>query len=354
MLQGCLAGGDPCPGLFCDEVGDVCFECSVDGDCDDGLFCNGAETCSGGACQAGGDPCPGQGCDEAGDQCVAEPQAQLEWGTVTVGSSPVTVALAQTYFNPVVVTTIRYANNTVPVVTRISNVTAAGFDVRLQNPSGGSVASETVDYLVVEEGAWTVDGVAVEAFTTTSTLTDENNSWVGEAQSYGQSYTAPVVLGQVMSGNDPDWSVFWCQGASRTDPPSASVLRTGKTVAEDFDTTRADETIGVVVIESGHGTIGGVEYEAALGADTVRGVTNAPPYTYTFVAAFTSAPAVAVATMAGVDGGNGGWAYLYGSAPATASTLDLVIDEDQVGDSERNHTSEQVGYVAFATAGVYP
>lgn len=44
--------------------------CQNNGDCDDGLFCNGAETCSAGSCQAGTDPCPGQGCDEVSDTCV--------------------------------------------------------------------------------------------------------------------------------------------------------------------------------------------------------------------------------------------------------------------------------------------
>jgi hypothetical protein len=46
-------------------------ECSIDADCDDGLFCNGAETCNAGSCQAGSNPCPGQSCDEATDSCVA-------------------------------------------------------------------------------------------------------------------------------------------------------------------------------------------------------------------------------------------------------------------------------------------
>ena len=32
----CQAGSDPCPGELCDETGDVCVECFVDGDCDDG------------------------------------------------------------------------------------------------------------------------------------------------------------------------------------------------------------------------------------------------------------------------------------------------------------------------------
>ena len=127
---------------------------------------------------------------------------------------------------------------------------------------------------------------------------DAPTNWIGQAQTYGQSYVSPVVLGQVMSSNDAAFSVFWDQGTARTDPPIASTLRTGKTVCEDTNTARAAETVGFVVIESGHGTIGGVEYEAALGADTVAGVTNAPPYAYTFNTPFATAPTVAVTTMA--------------------------------------------------------
>jgi hypothetical protein len=70
-VLGCQAGGDPCGPFGCDEGGDVCLECNVDADCDDGLFCNGSESCSAGSCQAGSDPCPGQSCDESGDQCSA-------------------------------------------------------------------------------------------------------------------------------------------------------------------------------------------------------------------------------------------------------------------------------------------
>ena len=327
--------------------------CLDDNDCDDGLFCNGAETCVGGVCQPGTDPCPGQACDEENDQCVPEPTAQLESGSVTVGGSPVTVNLTNTYFSPVVVCSIQYNNNSIPVVARVTDVTSTSFDVYVQNPSGGGVSAENVSYLVVEEGTWTIDGVNLEAQTYLSTVTDENNSWIGEAQSYGQSYTNPVVLGQVMSDNDPAWSVFWCQGSSRTNPPSSSALVTGKTVCEDTDTTRADETIGFIVFEAGHGTIGGVEFEALLGADSVQGVADSPPYTYAFSTPFAYAPTVAVTTMAGVDGGNGGWSYSYGSTLATTTTLYLAVDEDQIGDTERNHTAEQVGYVAFGTPLVY-
>lgn len=47
--------------------------CSVPADCDDGFFCNGAESCVASACQSGTDPCPGQGCDEVNNVCVPPP-----------------------------------------------------------------------------------------------------------------------------------------------------------------------------------------------------------------------------------------------------------------------------------------
>ncbi len=44
--------------------------CEYDEDCDDGLFCNGQETCVGGGCQPGTDPCgPGDICNEETDFC---------------------------------------------------------------------------------------------------------------------------------------------------------------------------------------------------------------------------------------------------------------------------------------------
>ena len=91
-----------------------------------------------------------------------------------------------------------------------------------------------------------------------------------------------------------------------------------------------------------------MEFEAALGADTVRGIKKKPPYTYNFDTSFASAPSIALLTMAGVDDNNGGWAQVYGATLATATSLFLWIDEDQIGDTERKHGTEQVGYLVFA------
>lgn len=187
----------------------------------------------------------------------------------------------------------------------------------------------------------------MEAVKYTSTVTAHNGSWVAEARTYQNSYTSPVVVGQVMSANDTDWSVFWSMGSSRDNPASASSLSVGKHVGEDPDTTRVDETIGYIVIESGSGTINGIAYEAALGADSVRGVGNSSsPYTYNLSGGLSTASAAA-ASISGMDGVNGAWAVLSGSPSITTTNIGLHALEDQMDDQEQNHATTQVGYIVF-------
>jgi hypothetical protein len=84
--------GDPCPGPdgdgncseTCNEIADACNGADPnDTACQDGLFCNGADRCSAGACSVHiGDPCPGpdgdgncaERCNESTDSCtLADP-----------------------------------------------------------------------------------------------------------------------------------------------------------------------------------------------------------------------------------------------------------------------------------------
>jgi hypothetical protein len=58
---------------FFDDVR-VSAECTDVGDCEDGLFCNGAEACLGKVCVSGPVPCPPQQfCSESTDQCLDQP-----------------------------------------------------------------------------------------------------------------------------------------------------------------------------------------------------------------------------------------------------------------------------------------
>ena len=71
----CPSDGNPCTTDVCNGAG-VCGANNITA-CDDGLFCNGADTCSGGACSVhAGNPCTGGGqcngqCSESLDSCAA-------------------------------------------------------------------------------------------------------------------------------------------------------------------------------------------------------------------------------------------------------------------------------------------
>jgi hypothetical protein len=83
----CNEATDSChtpAGTACTDDGNVCTDDRCDGSgncvhppnaapCDDGVFCNGADTCAGGTCSVhSGDPCPDPDhCDETGASCVA-------------------------------------------------------------------------------------------------------------------------------------------------------------------------------------------------------------------------------------------------------------------------------------------
>lgn len=92
----------------------------------------------------------------------------------------------------------------------------------------------------------------------------------------------------------------------------------------------------------------GIPYEAGLGAETVRGVEDAPPYLYP-LSSFLSTATHALAAPAGMDGPGGGWPILYGAGALAPNALGLAIEEDWYFDPERNHTTEQVAYVVFGT-----
>ena len=281
--------------------------------------------------------------DNDDDDDVSSSGSKLKTGVITgVTSDWKTVSLSRTYNSMVVIATPNYTlASEDPMVVRIRNASGNSFQVRADSP-GGTVSAIDIHYVVVEEGVYE----GMEAVKYNSTVTDQNNSWIGETRSYQNSYSNPVVLGQVMTFNDEGFSTFWAYGNSRANPPSATKLNTGKSVAEDKDTSRNDETIGYIVIESGSGIIDGISYAAAVGSDII---THAEKnYTINHANAV-----VAIATITAMDGTNGGWAVLSSDTPVSETSLKLSIDEDIIGDKETAHTTEQVAYIVFSSEGSY-
>jgi len=263
------------------------------------------------------------------------------------------VKLKGVYIDPVVACTYRLDNTGVaPNLVRVSNVTGTGFDIKVQTPQTAVGVDSDVYCLVAESGVHTLpNGTVFEAGTTLSTATNSAGDWSTSKQQrveLGHSFTAPAVLGQVMSENDDRFSSFWSSNCvDRTNPPTANALCVGKNVLEDPVSTRLDETLGYIVVETGAGTVDGVSFEAALGVESIAGVGNPPgsepPRSYTLAGDY----AHGVATVAGIEGNNGGWAVLFGADPLPTNAIDLAIDEDTIADSERVHTEERVAYWVF-------
>ncbi len=277
-------------------------------------------------------------------QSISIPAVGTDWVPVTVTGS---------YTDMVVVCSIVQTNNFVPQITRVRVTANNQFEVRLQSPSNNILLNERVDCVVAEQGNWLLpNGDQFEARLYQSSITDRKGSWIGEQQNYLNSYINPVVIGQVMSYNDSNWSTFWNQGSARRNIPSNTVIKTGKMVGEDPNTTRSTETIGYMVFERNSGTINGIEFETAVGTDSIRGWNNsASGNTYSLLNSYATT-SISIASITAMDGNNGGWSTIRG--PVFGNQLTISIDEDQVLDTERNHTTEQVSYLIMSESGVVP
>jgi hypothetical protein len=251
----------------------------------------------------------------------------------------------------VVVATPVYSTLSVdPVVSRVRNANGNSFELKIQNPGGNTSGLYDVHYVVVESGVYTEGehGVTMEAMRFNSTQTSARNDWNYEERDCANNYITPVVLGQIMTDNNDEWSVFWASkvGQRNRAPVSYSISATKQIAEDNVNPTRADEVIGVIVIEAGGGVIGDLYYEAGVGDDIVMGVGNSSgPQTYNLD--MINNASTAVLSAAGVDGGNGGWPVLAGADPVSANALNLIYDEDQIRDDERNHTTEEVAYLTF-------
>jgi hypothetical protein len=266
-----------------------------------------------------------------------------------------TVPLEKTYVSPIVVCTVDYGdifnNLLLPAVVRMKDVGSTSFDIKLQNPNGDALESDGRDVhcVVVEEGSWQMpDGRNIEANKYESTSTDGRRTvWIGEEQDYTNSYSSPIVLGQVMSYIDERWSVFWSRGSNRGKAPDSSFLFTGKHVGE-ASTTRKNEIVGYIVIEKGHATSGGIEIETSRFL-LVDQVYRTKKVTHEFDTAFIEKPAGAVLSQVTMKGIDGSWAISAGIV--SNESMEVALDEDRVNDNDGGHVTEEVEYIVFSKEG---
>ena len=269
----------------------------------------------------------------------------LEMVKVTgVGNAWVNLTLENTYTNPVVACTYNLPSSASTEGSARVQVVGSNIQVRVQRPLNGTATISDVYCTVSEEGSYT-SPIKYEAHKVESDRTNRNGQWTGVRMenvtaSKVQNYTNPVVTGQVMSNNDPNFVTFWSSNCTQGVVATNAIVCVGKHTGESDITTEFTETLGYFIAEEAEYTLVNAFVKIALGPNTIRGVdANTPPFNYTLPRSYT----YATATVSAMNGGDGGWAVLYGANPIT-SVLGLAIDEDTVRNGERNHITEEVSY----------
>ena len=119
-------------------------------------------------------------------------------------------------------------------------------------------------------------------------------------------------------------------------------------MCKDSNDVRDDETLGIIVMEAGSATSGGISFLAARGSNSVNGYTEGS-FSYGY-SGFSAAPAAAIVSQVGMNGGDGSWAVLRGP-PGTSSML-VAVDEDDIGGASRNHPADEtLDYIVLSAVG---
>ena len=233
----------------------------------------------------------------------------MENGVVSVETSWQTITFAETFVDPVVVAKPATDTDTDPVVVRIRNVSATGFDIQLQewNYQDGNHATESVSYLVVERGSWTLadNSRLVATSFNTSAAADFINV------SYPTSFNVtPIVVSSVATYNDAS------AVTTRTRDVTTTGFRSRLQEEEAADKVHGTETIAYIAWEPGNGTVGSLTYEVG----STGNVVDEEYHELTL---------------------NNG------------STVQIRICEENSVYDEMRHATEEIGYIAFDTPAVF-
>lgn len=291
---------------------------------------------------------------------------RLEAGRITTNNTSTTPS-----FN---VITFQSAFDTTPIVValtsdeggdpsalRIRNVTTTGFEIAALEPTGndGAHAAMTIDYIAMEPGVHLLpDGeIVVAGFHTTSTVQRSDvvggpSGWdtvsFGETLSDDAAVVASIQTMNGETGNPPSMpSIPWLTMAVRN--PSTTNVEMALERSEVAAGTVVAQTIGYIAfpqdMSGSFNDIGGIEtdWSAVTTDDAIVGRSNGCTNHTFSTSAFGSARVVATKNTR--DGVDGGWLR---RCNLTTTQIGLFVDEDIANDSERGHTDESAGMLAFS------
>lgn len=260
----------------------------------------------------------------------------MEFGEKQINHTWTRVLFEKTYTDPVVVAGPLSYNGGDPAVVRIRNVTAAGFDIRVQEWPylDGYHTLEQVGYMVMERGCYQLsDGTRLEASAFDTDWTGGQSHAVLFEQAYNKT---PVVASAVVSYAGQQAVTGRLQSV---DTEGFQYLLQAQ---ESSAAPTAVETIAYIAWEPSTGDLDGVHYEIGTTGTAVTHVFQ----TLGFTSQHEAAP-VLLADMQSYTGSNTANIRFQ---TKKATSVQMQIDEEQSGDAEVEHNAENIGYMLLSTA----
>ena len=285
---------------------------------------------------AAGDPNPGQYVAETtgAPPVPTEGETIGEYGTLSLDHKWQTVSLDDSYINPVVIVSDPTFKGWDPATIRLREVGQDSFQIRLQEPKYKDDwhTKESVSYLVVEAGDWTLaDGTRLSAGTHTSDLLTSQGFDDIEVDGFDDT---PTVLSQVQTFNGTDWVT------TRTKGHSANGFQIAMQEEEALnDGVHYDELLGWVAIEQGVASDGDTLLQGGI---TGRSHDHQLSRVL-FEKAFDAGPAVIakLGSYFGTDTAN------LRLDDIERTGFGVRVHEEQSLDRELTHTDESVAFLAL-------
>ncbi len=236
------------------------------------------------------------------------------------------------------------------LVIRLNNITPTSFQIRQQEPSNRDDihAAELVTVFALPKGAWRTLGsnLLIEAGqTTTNQWFNNGGTW--NTVSFSASFAStPIVLSQPQDFSYTGFMDINIRNVSTTSFQCINEAEEGATPPV------LQVRIGYIAVQPHTGTIDGTVPSEAKVFTACNADKDGSPITWctiNFSASFGTAPGV-IAKLQTTNGADP--AHLRGDQLTTTS-VNFTIEEDQVADAERTHTTEDIGWWAIELPGVY-
>lgn len=276
---------------------------------------------------------------------------KIEAGQVSIANTVETngyyqLLLQNIYENPVAVVYIQTRNGAQSVAPRLDLIENNRIHIFMEEPDNETHSAETISYLVMEEGEYTMpDGTAIKAgYHHTDNTHSSGTAYAGDQITFSTPFSGtPVVLSSILTyvqesymhtiAYDIDTDGFKLQ------------LDEGLT-----STSTAGETIGWIAIDQNLS----IDFTDTIFGESIResdGTADGDSDTahiYTYEQTYSTTPIVLAAINSSNDNDS---AIARGSGTNSTTQHGIFATEDQVADAgERNHSDETFGILVISAA----